>query len=112
MRRLISCVVLAVVLLSVTACTPTHDFDAGRPISREELESMSAALFDTEAPTEGETDPPGTVYWTAGGSVYHRDRNCRHLSDATDVKSGLVGNARMYGKDNPCSVCGGEDDTE
>ena len=41
MRRLISCVVLAVVLLSVTACAPTHDFDAGRPISREVIAGFS-----------------------------------------------------------------------
>ena len=112
MRRLISCFAVALVMLCTASCSPTHDFDAGRPISREELESMSAALFVTDVPTEVETYPPGTVFWTEGGSVYHRDRACRHLAKAIEVKSGYVSNARMYGKDRPCSTCGGEDDTE
>lgn len=106
MRRFILCVILTLPLLTLSACAPSHEFEGGRPISREELESMSEALFETEAPTEGETSLPGIVYWTDSGSVYHRDPNCRHLTKAEKVKSGYIGNAEMYGKDRPCSVCG------
>ena len=108
MHRLILFLTAAIAFLCLAACAPSHDFDGGRPINREDLESMSAAFFSTEAPTEGETYPHGIVFWTEGGSVYHRDRYCRHLAKATEVKSGYVGNARIYGKDRPCSVCGEE----
>ena len=106
MRRLILLLIAVITVLALTACSPSHDFEGGHPISREDLESMSEALFDTEAPTEDETSPPGIVYWTDSGSVYHRDPNCRHLTKAEKVKSGYIGNAEMYGKDRPCSVCG------
>ena len=96
-------------LMSLTACSTAHEFEGGKPINIEDLESMSAALFQTEALSPTETDIPGTVYWTESGQVYHRDRNCPYLAKASSVKSGPVSNAvQLYGKDHPCSACGEE----
>ena len=94
----------------LTACTPTDDFEAGRPVDREELASLSAELF-----TEGDESTAAdgfstreTVYWTEGGSVYHRDPDCYHLKRAENVVSGSVKNAWKHGKERVCSACGKE----
>ena len=106
MRRFFPLFTTVIAVLLLTACAQTDRFEGGRPISREDLESMSAALFETESPTESEPHSPSVVYWTEGGSVYHRDPHCSHLAKADKVSSGYVGNAIMYGKDRPCSLCG------
>ncbi len=90
----------------LTACTPTDRFDAGHPIDREELASISAAVFETVGePDAGDTYPKGTVHWTQGGSVYHTDAGCYHLKRADEVLHGTVGEAEAAGKEKLCATC-------
>ncbi len=94
----------------LTACTPTDDFEAGQPLDRDELASLSAEL-STEGDEPVTADGFSTrevVYWTEGGSVYHRDRDCYHLKRAGSVVSGSVKNAWKQGKERVCSACGEE----
>ena len=107
---------LFIILLLLPSCSPApNDFSAGRPITKDELASLSAELFtevpepDTEAPTE-ETAvrDPNRVYWVEGGSVYHFDRDCAHIRDAEDVIEGTYRTAEWsYGIGKACSSCGG-----
>ena len=103
--------ILLLGMLWLTACAPKEDFAAGKPLTRDELASLSAELF-TEA-AEPETmgnrfSSRVVVYWTEGGGVYHYDRNCYHLKRADAVESGSVKHAWSLGKERACSVCGGE----
>ena len=45
----------------------------------------------------------GTVYWTPGGGVYHRSRNCSTLKRSKTVYSGSISES---GKSRACKVCG------
>lgn len=45
---------------------------------------------------------PSTVYWTPGGSVYHKSRSCPTLSRSTTVYSGSISSS---GKSRGCQVC-------
>ena len=98
-------------LLVLTSCTPTDNFSAGRPLTSDELASLSAELStETDGPDtgNGEINPQSKVYWTEGGSVYHPDRECHHLRNSDEVKSGTVHTARVFGKERACSACGGD----
>ena len=44
----------------------------------------------------------GTVYWTPGGSVYHKSRNCPTLKRSRIVYSGSIADS---GKPRACKVC-------
>lgn len=44
----------------------------------------------------------GTVYWTPGGSVYHRTVNCPTLSRSRTIYSGSLSSCP---KSRPCKVC-------
>lgn len=97
-------ILLGVILLA--ACTPTED--PGESLSPEGLASLSAELF-TEAEMPDEADGfhnREVVYWTEGGTVYHRDRDCYHLKRAEAVTEGSVKHARKEGKERVCSACG------
>ena len=101
-------VTLCALLLS--SCAPTDRFEAGESLGPEELASISAELF-TEAEEPDTADGFHnfeTVYWTEGGSVYHRDRDCAHLKRAESVISGSVKHARKEGKERVCSTCGAD----
>ena len=112
MRRLIP--VLILILLLLPACAPSGNFSAGRPLTKDDLASLSAELFTQpeEPTTEDATKEPSpnrepvTVYWTEEGSVYHSDKNCYHLKSAKSVRSGTLLTARMNGKEKACSHCG------
>ena len=109
MRKTAVALLLTALLAVLTACSASHEFHGGAPLGREDLESMSAALFDEETTASAETDAPGTVYWTEDGEVYHLDRSCPYLAKSAHIKSGPRNNAVMlYGKDRPCSACGKE----
>ena len=115
MRRLIPlCLILTLTLtLILSACTPTKGFDGGRPITREDLESMSSACFpdgdsaDESSPVYTDREP-NTYYWTDGGTVYHKYRDCIHLKNVRSIRSGSLISARADGRSKGCSSCCGE----
>ena len=105
---------LAILLLLLPSCSSTGDFDGGKPITKDDLESMSAALFDGEnlpaesAPAYSHREP-NTYSWTENGRVYHKYRDCIYLENADRVKSGSLIVAQANGKESPCSSCCGVD---
>ena len=69
-------------------------------------DSLQSAERNAEAPedTGDGSIPAGTaVYYTAGGSVLHRDRNCSYLKKAKEV---LTCDASEAPDLPPCSRCG------
>jgi hypothetical protein len=54
----------------------------------------------------------GKCYWTAGGSVYHFNPDCSHLSHSAEIVQGTVSEAFDAGKTRGCKDCteeGGSD---
>ncbi len=115
-RGFLGSVAVLSALTLLCGCTPTDRFVAGQPIGREELASISEALLATEPvePSDGDTSaesyPTDAVYWTEGGSVYHLDPACYHLSRADEVLHGTVEKALAAGKDKVCASCGDNED--
>lgn len=107
MRRLIA-VLMILAVLALPACTQSDDFSAGKPLTRDELTSLSAELCTEawEPETVGGFSTQVVVYWTEGGSVYHLSKDCYHLKRAGAVESGSVSHAWELGKERVCSVCG------
>ena len=106
MKKLIS---LLIICLLLASCHGGDEFAGGRPITKEELASLSAELSGgTKEPTET-TPNDGTVlylvYWSEGGSVYHCASDCRHLKDAKSVHVGSIREAQENGKEKACSAC-------
>ena len=102
---------LLIICLLLASCHGGDEFVGGRPITKEELASLSAELSGgTKEPTETAKND-GTVlylvYWSAGGSVYHFTTDCRHLKDVKTVESGSIGDAVNKGKEKACSACAG-----
>ncbi len=53
-----------------------------------------------------DTDADGmTVYWTAGGSVWHEEKSCSALANSKNILSGSVNEARLAGKNRGCKRC-------
>ena len=121
MKRLLpslSCLLL--ILLTFSACNPQDNFHAGRPITKEELASISAELFSTAPePSETADAPDGkdtsveeattsnlnqTVFWLDGGDVYHTDPDCRHLEGSRTVKESTLRTAEILDL-RPCKDC-------
>ena len=119
MRRILLPLTVLLLLL-LPACASSDGFSAGQPLTKDELSSLADTFpAQTDAPEteiQTETQPapkytdrePNTVYWTEGGSVYHKYRDCYHLKDSKSVKSGTLLTAQMDGKDRVCSECGDE----
>ena len=94
-----------------------EDFDAGATVTPEELLEMSRELFtqgeettenpETESKEPETLAPDATVYWLKGGSVYHADKQCRHISHATpeELHEGCISDAVLEGKERLCSSC-------
>lgn len=110
---------LFAVLLLLTAGTlaacseysvrPDDGFYAGKEVSPAEIESIAEAVRASVTDKyERETTPEGEelFFWTPGGSVIHRSRNCPSLSKSTEVHCGTKEEASVEGKDRVCSVCG------
>ena len=102
-KRILIFLMGCLLLIGAVACT-RDTFQAGRPITKEELLSMSEALF-TEAPEPDVIYPEGTVHWTAGGSVYHTHADCSHLRRSKEILHGTLDEAIDAGKDKICSSC-------
>ena len=125
MRRL--ALLMTVLLLVLPSCGTSDDFKGGRPISKEDLESVSVSLFttaaepedeqtatpptdettalDTDTDTEpAETDPTDTVYWLSTGSVYHLDPNCSYIAGKENVNETSLQEAEENGR-RLCKTC-------
>ena len=85
----------------------------GRELSEDEIQSMLYRETERETKAEGtltaygdNPDAPDgdSVYWTAGGSVFHAALSCRHLS-GKKVYYGTVEDAVSEGKLRTCSAC-------
>ena len=85
----------------------------GRELSDSEIQSM--LYRETEQETkpaatltayDGKMETPSadSVYWTAGGSVFHFEPSCRHLS-GKKVYYGTVENAVSENKKRACTAC-------
>ena len=119
MRRLFLLFLLLALIL-LPSCSPApNGFSAGRPITKDELASLSAELF-TEAAEPNETvpeeteevngltpDPHQTAYWVWNGSVYHLKRDCPRLADPQFCKQSTVRTAEDMGL-RPCKHCAGQ----
>ena len=108
MRRFILLpLLLALVLLP--SCAPSDRFEGGRPITPEELESVSAEVFGTaeESAESQPLTPNSTVYWLKDGTVYHTDPDCVHLSGKRNIKSTTLRTAEQNGL-SLCKDCGGK----
>ena len=107
MRRTVI-LLIASLLLLLPSCAPSDDFQGGRPITKEDLESMSSALFETTSePSDTETvepDPDRTVYWLESGSVYHSDADCSHIAGKENVKQSTAEEAEANGR-RLCKTC-------
>ena len=110
MRRLFLLFLLLALIL-LPSCTPSNRFEGGRPITPEELESISAEVFGTnEEPDETDTAAPNpntTVYWLESGSVYHTDPDCSHLAGKRNVKQTTRRTAESGGL-RSCKACENE----
>ena len=105
MKRVV--LVLLLLLLCLSACTPQGVYvHNGENLSPEEQQS----LYDERAEQDTLPQNQGTdvVYWTSGGSKYHKDPACSYLKNAKQVFSGTLARAANYGADSPCSRCAGE----
>ncbi|MBQ9801551.1 MAG: hypothetical protein IJW51_00555 [Clostridia bacterium] len=118
MRRITIAVLLLLMLLSLSACTVQDPFDAGTPLSADEVRSLKESLTENNTPpAEPEPEPEplpepsvgeGTVYWLESGSVYHVSADCRYLKNKTNVKTGTVEDANAASKARACSSCAGK----
>ena len=100
---------------SLEAITPAeHETDVGVSDSPSDTGGQNEVLPDNDDDTldspinssETQEDPISdstTVYYTAGGSVLHRDRNCSYLKKAKEVLSCGAADAPDL---PPCSRCG------
>ena len=123
MRRL-ALLLTVLLLLILPSCDPSDGFKGGRPITKEDLESVSASLFTTTAEPEDEqtATPPthettatadtdtetapdtDTVYWLTTGSVYHLDPDCSHIAGKENVNETSVQEAKASGR-QLCKTC-------
>ncbi len=94
----------------------SDDFNVGDTVTPEELLEISAEIFTQTEPasqTAAETEEPqtlapdATVYWLAGGSVYHAKADCRHIAHAApeDILAGSILDAEADGKPRLCASC-------
>lgn len=68
--------------------------------------------LDNAAVQASKLSDGGKCYWTAGGSVYHFNPDCSHLSHSAEIVQGTVSEAFDAGKTRGCKDCteeGGSD---
>ena len=100
-------VLAALFLLLFAGCAKSDGFDAGETLSGEELEQMQKSLLEEK---NQPATPPEKIecYYTASGSVYHKDRNCSFLKNAKEVLGGTIEEATVTRALRPCSLQGSE----
>ena len=69
-----------------------------------ELEQLQKSLLEEK---NQPATPPEKIecYYTASGSVYHKDRNCSFLKNAKEVLGGTIEEATVTRALRPCSRC-------
>lgn len=103
MKRILICF-FALLLLALTACARDEGFDAGETLSGEELEALQEKLLEEKnRPRELQED--AECYYSATGSVYHKDKNCSYLKNAKVILAGTIEEAQAAGALRPCSRC-------
>lgn len=117
MRRLFL-LFLLLALIFLPSCTHSpNDFSAGRPITKDELASLSAELFteaaepetsSDEAVTDGEQapNPNQSAYWIESSTVYHLSRDCARLDGQQFIRESTVRTAESMGL-RLCKTCAG-----
>lgn len=110
---------LLLALILLPSCSPaSNDFSAGRPITKDELASLSAELFTEAAepgtsPDETVTDgeqapnPNQSAYWIESSTVYHLSRDCARLDGQQFIRESTVRTAEDMGL-RPCKHCAGQ----
>ncbi len=109
------CILLLCCMLALCACGESGNtvIYNGRELSESEIQSMLHRETERETKPaatltayDGQTETPDedSVYWTAGGSVFHVWSSCQHLNNKK-VYYGTVENAVSEGKLRVCSVC-------
>lgn len=124
MRKILPFLAVTLLMwLPFTSCAPSDGFQAGRPITKDELASISAELFNTAREPEPPTADPEasaeagdgtredqnsninqTVYWALDGKSYHADRRCHRLDGEFSVKESTRRTAEASGL-RPCKDC-------
>ena len=120
MKRIKSFVIIiSLILLAtlLTACAAKEPFDAGAPMSADDVAALREELLgkqenekkeeNTDQSPEDNTDTlqGATVYWLESGSVYHTNVSCYHIKEKPNVRSGTVADAGAAGKTRLCSSC-------
>ena len=94
-RQFIAAISLSVALVLATL---------GVTVSFLTLSRQPATATPTAITSEVSVLPQGQiVYWTDSGDVYHVDRNCQHIRNRSNVRSGTVAES---GKGRVCKTCG------
>ena len=68
--------------------------------------------LDNAAVQASKLSDGGKCYWTAGGSVYHFNPDCSHLSHSAEIVQGTVSEAFDAGKTRGCKDCTEEGGSE
>lgn len=109
------CVLVFCCLVWFCACSERENtvIYNGRELSESEIQSMlyqeteqETKIAGTLTAYDGEMKSPSedSVYWTAGGSVFHYEASCRHLI-GKKVYYGTVENAVSKDKTRACTAC-------
>ena len=84
----------------------TQEGSSGEATEPSDTATDTETSAEEAPPAESETAAiSGKVYWTNGGSVYHRDRDCYHLKKSQSVSEGSVEQAVSLGKGRLCASC-------
>lgn len=72
------------------------------------LPDTDVVIADTESEdtTDSTEENADTVYWVAGGEVWHTKSTCSSLSRSKNILSGTVEDAVLAGKSRVCKRCG------
>ena len=75
------------------------------PVSVGETDGVPSTVSDEIS--RDETQKEETVYWVAGGSVWHLHSECPSLLRSREILQGTVQDAIESGKERVCKRCGG-----
>lgn len=100
-RQITVAIALAIALVLSTVCITVSlmtVIQQQAPVTSVAPTTAPAITSEVSALPQGQI-----VYWTDSGDVYHIDRNCQHIRNRTNVRSGTVAES---GKGRVCKTCG------